>query len=174
VSTTESHTLRVEALTQDAFAPFGEVIDTAAASTVYTINDGTAQRFHALAQVDTQSGGGAPIISLFRAQPRELPFVVRMLERHPLGSQAFMPLAPNPYLVVVGSSPDAVPRAFLAQPGQGINLHRGVWHHPLLALRATSDFLVIDRAGAGDNCDEVALPAAYRIVASAVRRVGGA
>ncbi|PKM08995.1 MAG: ureidoglycolate lyase [Gammaproteobacteria bacterium HGW-Gammaproteobacteria-4] len=168
MSVPDTQTLRVEALTQDAFAPFGEVLDTAAASTIYTINDGTAQRFHALAQVDTQSGGGAPIISLFRAQPRELPFAVRMLERHPLGSQAFMPLAPHPYLVVVGSSPDAIPRAFLALPGQGINLHRGVWHHPLLALAVTSDFLVIDRAGAGNNCDEVMLPATYLIVSAAV------
>src|SRR3546814_4148533 len=66
---------------------------------------------------------------------------------------AFMPLTPHPYLVVVGSSPDAMPRAFLAQPGQGINLHRGVWHHPLLALEAHSDFLVIDRAGPGNNCE---------------------
>jgi len=163
VSVSEPLTLRVEALTQDAFVPFGDVIDTAAASTIYTINDGTAQRFHALAQVDTQSGGGSPIISIFRAQPRALPLAVRMLERHPLGSQAFMPLGSQPYLVVVGSSPDAIPRAFLAQPGQGINLHRGVWHHPLLALRATSDFLVIDRAGAGNNCEEVALPAVYVI-----------
>lgn len=162
----EARTLRVEALTQQAFAPFGEVIQTAAASTIQHINDGTAQRFHALAHVDTGSHGGTPIISIFRAQPRVLPFTVHLLERHPLGSQAFMPLSPHPYLVVVGSHPDAVPRAFLAQPGQGINLHRGTWHHPLLALAARSDFLVIDRAGAGDNCEEVLLPQAYQIVSA--------
>lgn len=161
----DARTLRVEALTPDAFAPFGEVIDSTAATTVIRINDATAQRFHALAHVDCEHHGGAPIISIFRAQPRELPFTVRMLERHPLGSQAFMPLTPHPYLVVVGSSPDAVPRAFLAQPGQGINLCRGTWHHPLLALEGCSDFLVIDRAGPGNNCDEAMLPAAYRIAA---------
>src|SRR3546814_10405738 len=87
-------------------------------------------------------------------------FTVCTLERHPLGSQAFMPLTPHPYLVVVGSSPDAMPRAFLAQPGQGINLHRGVWHHPLLALEAPSEFLVLDRAGHGNNRDAVMLHAA--------------
>jgi len=159
----ETRTLRVEALTPDAFAPFGEVIEAASAQSVYLINEGTAQRFHALAQIDTGAEGGAAIISLFRAQPRALPFTVRLLERHPLGSQAFMPLSPYPYLIVVGSSADAAPRAFLAQPGQGINLHRGVWHHPLLALQASSDFLVIDRAGDGDNCEEAMLPAVYRI-----------
>lgn len=162
----EARTLRVEALTQRAFAPFGEVIQAAAASTIQHINDGTAQRFHALAHIDCDSEGGSPIISIFRAQPRELPFTVRLLERHPLGSQAFMPLSPHPYLVVVASSPDAVPRAFLAQQYQGINLHRGTWHHPLLALAARSDFLVIDRAGEGDNCDEALLPHAYQIVSA--------
>lgn len=168
MSVIESHTLRIEALSHEAFAPFGDVIDSAGAANVIRINDGTAQRFHALTHIDTQANGGSPIISIFRAQPRELPFAVRMLERHPLGSQAFMPLAPHPYLVVVGSSPDAIPRAFLALPGQGINLRRGVWHHPLLALAVTSDFLVIDRAGAGNNCDEVMLPATYLIMSAAV------
>lgn len=162
----DARTLPVEPLTHAAFAPFGEVIDATAAAAVITINDGTAQRFHALAHVDADSNGGSPVISIFRAQPRALPFTVRMLERHPLGSQAFMPLTPHLYLVVVGSSPDAMPRAFLARSGQGINLRRGVWHHPLLALHATSDFLVIDRVGDGNNCDEAMLPAAYRIVSA--------
>ncbi|MDP1697535.1 MAG: ureidoglycolate lyase [Xanthomonadaceae bacterium] len=166
--TDRSVPLPVEALSSQAFAPFGDVIDSAGAANVIRINDGTAQRFHALALIDADADGGKPVISIFRAQPRELPFMVRMLERHPLGSQAFMPLAANPYLVVVGSSPDAVPRAFLAQPGQGINLHRGVWHHPLLALKVTSDFLVIDRSGAGNNCDEVQLRCAWQIQAAAI------
>jgi ureidoglycolate lyase len=157
------HTLRVEPLTHATFAAFGDVIDVASAETVYTINEGTAQRFHDLARIDTGADRGHPIVSLFRAQARALPFVVRMLERHPLGSQGFMPLGPHPYLVVVSESLDTIPRAFLAQPGQGVNLHRGVWHHPLLALDATSDFLVIDRGGPGANCDEVELAAHWRI-----------
>jgi ureidoglycolate lyase len=168
VSVASVRSLRIEALSHEAFAPFGDVIDTIDATNVIDINDGTAQRFHALALIDADADGGTPVISIFRAQPRELPFMVRMLERHPLGSQAFMPLAANPYLVVVGSSPDDVPRAFLAQPGQGINLHRGVWHHPLLALKVTSDFLVIDRTGAGNNCDEVKLSSIWRIEAAAI------
>lgn len=154
--------LPVQLLTRANFAAFGEVIDAAEADRVIDINSGTAQRFHALAHVATDAIGCA-IISIFRAQPRDLPFTLHMLERHPLGSQAFVPLSARPYLVVVASDPHEPPRAFLARPHQGVNIGRGVWHHPLLALEATSDFLVIDRAGPGANCDEVRLARAWRI-----------
>jgi len=107
------------------------------------------------------SQDGKLIVSIFRGQPRELPFAVTMLERHPLGSQAFIPLGHQPYLVVVAPAgeapePDTL-RAFLAQPGQGVNYAKGLWHHPLLALNEISDFLVIDRSGPGNNCDEITL-----------------
>ncbi len=156
-------TLSIETLTPAAFAPFGDVIEAGAAALTYPINDGTALRYHALARVDCQSGDGHAVISLVRAQPREFPFVIAGLERHPLGSQAFIPMNATPYLIVVAASPDSPPRAFLARNGQGINFHRGTWHHPLLGLDAVSDFLVVDRAGEGDNCEEVALPQAWRI-----------
>lgn len=155
--------LHVEALTRDAFAPFGDVLEPGNAETVYQINAGTAQRFHALARVDVIGADGYPVISLFRAQPRPLPFTVTGLERHPLGSQAFMPLGPAPYLVVVASSPDSPPRAFLARRGQGVNFRRGTWHHALLALEQESDFLVVDRAGESQNCNEVLLREAWTI-----------
>jgi ureidoglycolate lyase len=160
-----SPTLQIEALSRAAFAPFGEVIDSDAAKQIYAINEGTAQRFHDLAALDCAHEGGRVIVSLFRAQPRALPFTVRMMERHPLGSQAFVPLDPaTRYLVVVGDSPDSAPRAFLAANGQGINLHRGTWHHPLIALDRLSDFLVLDRGGPGANCDEAELGRAWRLV----------
>jgi ureidoglycolate lyase len=156
--------LRIEPLTRASFAPFGEVLDADAAKQVYAINEGTAQRYHDLAALDCTHAGGRVIVSLFRAQPRALPFAVTMLERHPLGSQAFVPLDPaTRYLVVVGTAPDATPRAFLAASGQGINLHRGTWHHPLIALDRASDFLVLDRAGPGANCDEAILPSAWTL-----------
>lgn len=159
-----SETLRIEALTRAAFAPYGEVIDADAAKQVYAINEGSAQRFHDLAALDCGDQQGRVVVSLFRAEPRPLPFEVRMLERHPLGSQAFIPLDPaTRYLVVVADAPDAMPRAFLAQAGQGVNLHRGTWHHPLLALDRRSDFLVLDRAGPGANCDEATLPRTWRL-----------
>jgi len=161
--------LAVEPLTPEAFAPFGDVISPAAARTAYAIHDGTSQRFDALARVDCI--GGTPVLSIFRAQPRALPFEVRMLERHPRGSQAFVPLSGAPYLVVVASDPSQPPRAFLARGDQGVNFRKGTWHHPLLALERESDFLVVDREGDDDNCDEVVLDDAW-VIASGI--VGGA
>lgn len=154
--------LIVEPLTPEAFAPFGEVIEPASAKQVYAINEGTAQRFHDLTNVDCSTQGGRAIVSIFRAAPRELPFTVQMLERHPLGSQAFVPLDPGlRYLVVVGEAPESTPRAFFADRGRGVNLRRGAWHHPLIALDRESDFLVIDRGGPGANCDEMVLPQSW-------------
>ena len=153
--------LVVEPLTPAAFAPFGDVVAADATRSVYAVNDGTAQRFHALARVD--SDGGTPVLSIFRAQPRPLPFAVRMLERHPRGSPAFVPLSGAPYLVVVAEDPSQPPRAFLARGDQGVNFRRGTWHHPLLALERESDFLVVDREGNEDNCDEAVLDESWVI-----------
>lgn len=160
--------LAIEPLTPAAFAPFGEVIAADAARTTYAINEGTSQRFHALGRVE--SDGGNTVLSLFRAQPRSLPFTVTMLERHPRGSQAFVPLSGAPYLVVVAADPSQPPRAFLARGDQGINLRKGAWHHPLLALERESDFLVVDREGDDDNCDEAALAQSWVIAGIAVLR----
>ena len=157
---TDMRELAVEPLTPAAFAPFGEVIAPDSARTAYAVNDGTSQRFNALGHVECD--GGAPVISIFRAQPRTLPFEIRMLERHPRGSQAFVPLSEAPYLVVVAEDPSQPPRAFLAR-GQGVNFRAGTWHHPLLALERQSDFLVVDREGEDANCDEVALAQAWVI-----------
>ena len=152
--------LQVEPLTAEAFAPFGDVIATADAERHFTINGGNTERYHDLADVDPGPDGRA-IVSIFRGQPRPLPFTVEMMERHPLGSQAFVPLSDAPYLVVVAPEGEAPGiedlRVFLARGDQGVNYARGVWHHPLLALDGVSDFLVIDRAGEGSNCDEVRL-----------------
>ena len=148
-------TLAVEALSADAFAEFGAVIDAAAARKVFAINQGSTQRYHALALVDVSDGAAA--ISLARAQPFALPFTVAMLERHPLGTQAFIPLHGTRWVVVVARSPSDPPRAFYAEHGQGVQYHRGTWHHPLIALDDGGDFLIVDRVGAGDNCEEVRL-----------------
>lgn len=155
--------LPLRPLCRDAFNAFGDVIEASAAQAVYEINGGTTQRFHDLARIDTASEAGHTVLSLFRAQARELPFEVVMLERHPLGSQAFVPLHGARYIVVVAEHPQAEPQAFLADAGQGVNYRRGVWHHPLIALDRPSDFLVLDRAGPGANCDEVALSRAWLV-----------
>ena len=150
----------IEVLTAERFAPFGDVIAADAASRHFPINGGNTERYHDLANLDAGPDGKL-IVSIFRGQPRELPFAVTMLERHPLGSQAFVPLGQQPYLIVVAPAGEApLPgalRAFLARPGQGVNYAKGVWHHPLLALNEISDFLVIDRSGPGNNCDEITL-----------------
>lgn len=164
--------LRVEPLTREAFAPFGDVIEASEAVRHFTINGGNTERYHDLANVEPGPEGKV-IVSIFRGQPRSLPFVVEMMERHPLGSQAFMPLNGKPYLVVVAEAgdPPAVAdlRVFLARGDQGVNYARGVWHHPLLALGSVCDFLVVDRSGiAGNsapNCDEVSITPAGRIPA---------
>ncbi len=149
--------LKPEPLTREAFAPFGDVIETPGAEH-FSINEGTTERFHDLAAVDVAEAGGRTLINIFRGQQRDLPLAIRMMERHPLGSQAFIPTGPHQWLAVVapmGEPPNPADlRAFIAGAGQGLNYHRGVWHHPLIALDAVSDFVVVDRGGAGENCDE--------------------
>lgn len=154
--------LKPRPLTRDTFAPFGDVVQTEGAQH-FPINEGTTTRFHDLAKVDTSEQGGRPIISVFRGDPRPMPFPVRVMERHPLASQAFFPLSGRPYLVVVADReiPDGHSltaddlHVFRAQPDQGVNYARNVWHHPLIALDFQSDFLIVDRGGSGDNLVEV-------------------
>ncbi len=149
--------LTIEPLTQAGFAPFGEVIDTEGRDFLL-INGGSTRRYHRLATVQTAQPDDQAIISLFVTQPLPMPLVIAMLERHPLGSQAFMPLLGQPFLVVVAPAGDAPTadcvRAFRSDGRQGVNYHRGVWHHPLLALEPDDHFLVVDRNGSGQNCDE--------------------
>lgn len=156
-------TLTLEPLTADAFAPFGDVIEAAGAAEVMPINYGWTTRFNDLAGIDTRDEDGHTIVSLFRSKPLE-PLVLKIFERHPLGSQAFVPTQGRPYLVAVAPAGDfdvAQVRVFRAAAHQGVNYAKGVWHHFLLALEAESDFLVIDRDGAmGANLDEIELPEA--------------
>ncbi|TED28711.1 ureidoglycolate lyase [Pseudomonas aeruginosa] len=150
-------TLKIEPLTKEAFAPFGDVIETAG-SDYFMINNGSTRRYHKLATVETAQPEDNAIISIFSAEKLEMPLRIRMLERHQLGSQAFIPLLGNPFLVVVAPLGDVpVPglvRAFLTNGRQGVNYHRGVWHHPVLTIEKRDDFLVVDRSGSGNNCDE--------------------
>jgi ureidoglycolate lyase len=154
--------LAVEPLTPEAFAPFGDVISARPDGQQFHINQGFATRFHDLAHIDVGQGeGGRLLVNIFRALPRALPVQLQVMERHPLGSQAFVAMSELPFLVVVAApaaqlQPGQI-RCFLAQAGQGVNYAKGVWHHPLIALERASDFLVVDRGGpAGENnLDEV-------------------
>ena len=152
-------TLMIEPLTKEAFAQFGDVIETDG-SDHFMINNGSTMRFHKLATVETAEPEDKAIISIFRADALDMPLTVRMLERHPLGSQAFVPLGPDPWLSIVapdeGGRPGA-PLAFLVPAGMGVNLRAGVWHGVLTPLDRPADFLVVDREGEGLNLEEVAI-----------------
>lgn len=146
-------------LTPEAFTPYGDVISARDGVEQYPINYGATTRFNDLAVIDTAVDGGRTIVSLFRSRPLAPP-VLKIMERHPLGSQAFIPLDGRPYLVAVAPAGDLDPariEVFLASGDQGVNYAAGTWHHYSLALEAESDFLVIDRAGPGENLDEVEL-----------------
>ncbi|WP_321885029.1 ureidoglycolate lyase [Paraburkholderia bannensis] len=157
--------LPLEALTREAFAPFGDVIELDGARH-FPINGGTTERFHDLASIDVCEAGGRPLVNVFRAQPRAWPVAVAMMERHPHGSQAFVPLGHTRYAVVVAPAGEFDPaglRAFWVDGTQGVNYAKGVWHHPLLAFDRVSDFLVIDRGGSQPNCDEVEFDLAFEL-----------
>ena len=153
--------LDIQPLTKASFAPFGTVIETDGATQI-GINQGTTIRFDAMAAVNVAAGDGTPIISLFRGTRRPDPIEIYLLERHPLGSQAFMPLSQHDWLIVVAHGNAAVDApdfstlaCFRATGEQGVSYDRGIWHHPLLVLQPVQDFLVIDRQGEGHNLDEV-------------------
>lgn len=158
--------LRCAPIDPVSFAPFGVVMTTDGAE-LRMINGGTTERFHALATADTETEGGRTIVSLFRGQPRRFPYEVGMMERHPLGSQAFFPLSQRDWIAVV--APDVAgkpgePRAFLVPGDIGLQYGRNIWHHPLIALGEVSDFLVVDREGPGDNLEEADYPAPYSLL----------
>jgi ureidoglycolate lyase len=142
-------------LTKSAFAPFGDVVETDGAAGI-EINQGFARRFNALAGIDVTTDGASVNISLFDVKPRPQPIQIKLMERHPLGTQLFMPLQDRPWLVVVCTDPrdPASYRAFAASGRQGVNYARNVWHHPLLVLGDGERFMVVDRISA-DNLEEV-------------------
>lgn len=158
--------LKLEPLTKAAFEPFGDVIEVAAGGNEYDINGGTTRRYHDLATAIATGEDARVIISMARAQPFALPLTVKMVERHPEGSQAFVPVQPCRFVVVVAPDENGAPgtpRAFLAAAGQGVNYFRGTWHGVLTALDNVCDFVVVDRDGEGKNLEEYFFPDPFRI-----------
>ncbi|MCY4181174.1 MAG: ureidoglycolate lyase [Litoreibacter sp.] len=151
-------------LTAAEFAPFGDVLDCGGAPDKL-INAGMCGRYHDRAQLDFEEGAAG--ISLFKATPRELPYTLDLMERHPLGSQAFIPMSEHGFLVCVAPDENGkpgTPRAFMTAPGQAINFHKGTWHGVLTPLHAPGLFAVVDRIGAGANLEEVTLDTPYLIL----------
>jgi len=152
--------IEVQPITAAAFKPFGDVIEAGADAVQRVINYGNTSRFHDLADIDAAKNGGRTGVSIFRSTPLAQPITIKLMEYHPLSSQAFVPLSGRPYLVVVAPPGDfdaGTLRAFMASGDQGVNYHAGTWHHFSLALEDVSDFLIIDRIADEDdtvNCVE--------------------
>jgi ureidoglycolate lyase len=160
-----SERIDIERLTRDAFAPFGQVIDIEGAEH-YPINGGMTERFHDLARVELGGADPLPLISIARGKPYALPLTLTMVERHPFGSQAFIPLTARPFLVIV--APDVHgkpgrPRAFLTRSGQGVNYAMNIWHGTLTPLEVEADFLIVDRGGPGNNLEEFFFDAPFTV-----------
>ncbi|WP_445395364.1 ureidoglycolate lyase [Zobellella sp. An-6] len=153
--------LRAQPLTAAAFAPFGEVIEAEQQHQFY-INDGQALRYHDIARAEALGDDARVAISLVDVEPYALPLAVTLMEKHPRGSQAFIPLDDRPFLILVAPrgpapGPEAI-RAFVSNGRQGVNYHTDTWHHPVVSLGGRQRFLIVDRVGPGDNCDLHPLP----------------
>lgn len=146
--------LKIEPLTAEAFAPYGDLMD-ASGDVDKMINQGKCGRFHDRARLDFSDGRAG--ISIFQGEKETLPLTLELVERHPEGSQAFVPMSAEPFLVVVAADDAGTPkepRAFRTAPGQAINFHRGTWHGVLVPLSEPGIFAVIDRIGDGANLEE--------------------
>lgn len=142
-----------EPLTADAFQSFGDVLE-ARDEPDLVINDGFCGRWHDLAKLDIVDGHAG--VSLFKARARRLPHRLDLMERHPFGSQAFLPMTENPFLVIVAPDEDGIPglpRAFVTASGQGVNYYRGTWHGVLTPIADPGLFAVVDRIGNGPNLE---------------------
>ena len=162
------NTIQIQLLTSENFARFGEVIS-CQGNDYFHINDAHTERYHALVMTEI-IGDAKAGISIFRnIKSTQIPFEISMLERHPNGSQAFIPMQGQKFMIVVAPSLDTdTPDlsqlcAFITDGTQGVNYRAGTWHHPLLTLEAPSDFAVVDRIGTGHNCDVYQFPETFKI-----------
>ena len=159
--------IKIRNISKELFAPFGDLIDFDRKPD-YPINNGMCDRYHALAVSETLGEDAKTAISLGRAKPYALPLELKMVERHPLGSQAFLPLGKDPFLVVVAKDTadgPSEPLAFVTEPGQGINYHRNTWHAVLTPLDRPADFIIVDRIGEGDNLEEYQFDEPWLVIA---------
>ena len=153
----KTYHLHLKPLTQEAFAPFGDVIQKQG-HYPEDINFGQTRKYAGLAQIDVADEEGTATVHIYRSRPVSLPFRVEVMEYHPLGSQAFIPLHQRPFLVVVAPAAEILDfdsiEGFFTNGEQGVNLKKGVWHHYQLSLLENCDYLVIERDGPGVNTIE--------------------
>ena len=146
-------TINPKPITKENFSKYGDVITTKDIKPL-EINDGYAKRFDGIANLDTSIDGGETTICIFSALKRSFPMKIDMMEKHPLGSQAFIPMQETTFLVLVapkGGKPniDEI-ESFIVPPHIGVNYNPGIWHFPLISTK-DMNFLVVDRKGSGDN-----------------------
>ena len=155
-----TRTLQLQPLTAEAFASFGTVVELDEMDPL-PINEGYTLKFGDLLPLDCKHEGGRVAMHFYRSKARSLPIELEGMERHPLGSQAFWPLQNQPYAVVVAPPSEKLDESaiqgFITSGRQAIQYHRGTWHHYQISLDADTDFIVLDREGPGNNCDEIAL-----------------
>ena len=158
--------LNLKPLTQEAFAPFGDVIQKQG-HYPEEINYGQTRKYAGLAQIDVADEDGTATVHIYRSRPVSLPFRIEVMEYHPLGSQAFIPLHSRPFLLIVAPAAEKLPfesiQGFFTNGEQGVNLNKGVWHHYQLSLVENCDYLVIERDGPGVNTIEQHLDKALLI-----------
>ena len=146
-------TVNPKPITKENFSKFGDVITTDDIKPL-EINDGYAKRFDGIANLNTSKDNGETTICIFSALKRSFPMKIDMMEKHPLGSQAFVPMKETTFLVFVapkGGKPNLNEvEAFIVPPGMGVNYNPGTWHFPLIATE-DMNFLVVDRKGSGEN-----------------------
>ena len=146
-------TIKPVNITKENFAMFGDLISSENVKPM-DINSGYAKRFDNLANIDTSKEEGETIVSIFAALKRSFPMKIDMMEKHPLGSQAFIPMKETTFLTFVapeGEKPKIEKiESFIVPQGKGVNYKAGVWHFPLISTE-DMDFLVVDRKGSGDN-----------------------
>lgn len=161
-----SEKIKILPLNAKSFEGFGSVVEREGAMKL-EFNDGAAHRYHDLATIEALGEKGRPIISIASSEPKPLPLELFKVERHPLGSQAFIPLSDTPFLIVVAKdnngTPDK-PQAFISNGRQGINYNANTWHGVLTPLEKRSEFLVVDREGEGNNCEEFMYDHSYLLV----------
>jgi len=158
-----SDLINIAPLTAEAFAPFGDILE-AEGEADKIINQGLCGRFHDRARIDVSDGRAG--VSIFKSEARSLPYKLEMVERHPEGSQAFIPMSFDPFLVIVAhdeAGRPSRPLAFRTQAGQGINFHRNIWHGVLTPLAAPGLFAVVDRIGEGTNLEEFWFDTPYNV-----------
>ena len=145
--------IKPKKITRKNFQKFGDLISVKKKKSI-NINDGYAKRFDNLCRINTYSKKGKTIMSIFSAKKRKFPMNIKMMEKHPLGSQAFVPMNETTFLVFVapkGKRPNTKKiESFIVPKQTGINYKPGIWHFPLISSK-NMNFLVIDRKGIGNN-----------------------